>query len=295
MNLSRQVEQLFRDQLAAWPRLKHGVEGLAQAQTRAAAAGRWNVFIRHIPHRAGSTTAAVDADSIARRPCFLCPENLDPEEQGIPFGADYVIYCNPFPIVDLHLSIVHREHRPQRIAGEFGRMLDLAEALPGQFVIFNGAECGASAPDHMHFQAGSRVLFPIERDLEDVQGPAVLDYERNLILFRGGDRGRLIERAERAIDLLSEVTGKHPEPLLNIAAFHSGGAWTVYLFPRSRHRPGVYFTGELVVSPGTIDLCGLFVVPFAKDFARISGRDVAAIYREVTLPEGRMREVTSRL
>src|SRR5215471_1604468 len=173
------VDLLFRDQVHSWPRLARGVEGLAQAHTRPVHIDWFDVFIRHIPHRVGSTTAAVDRESVAKRPCFLCAENLDPEERGIEFNRDYTIYFNPFPIVDHHLTIVHRQHRIQHIQGELAGMLDLTAALPGYFVIYNGPECGASAPDHMHFQAGSRALFPIEKDTAGIADMAVRNYARN--------------------------------------------------------------------------------------------------------------------
>jgi len=289
------IDELFQQQIQAWPRLARGVEGLAQAQTRAVRIDWFDIFIRHIPHRVGSTTARVDPVSISKRPCFLCPANLDPEERGIPFNADYTIYCNPYPIVDRHLTIVHRDHTPQHIAGEVGNMLDLAQALPGYFMIYNGPECGASAPDHMHFQAGSKTLFPIEKDTDGMRGLVVPNYARNVILLRDSVRSRLIERVNRVIGVLAEMTNKRPEPLINIAVFHRGGEWTVYIFPRSKHRPDIYHTGELTVSPASIDLCGIFVVPFEKDFARISGEDVAAIFREVTLDNGMLQEVIAQL
>src|ERR1051326_8309469 len=221
-----QVEHLFQQQVRAWPRLARGVEGLSYARTRPERIGWFDVFVRHIPHRFGSTTAAVDRESISRRPCFLCSGNLDPEEQGIAFADDYTIYCNPFPIVDRHLTIVHREHRAQRIAGEAGAMLDIAAALPGYFVIYNGPECGASAPDHMHFQAGSRALFPIEKDAASNPGLAVRDYARNVLVFRDRQLSSLADRMHHAIDLLSRMTGKQPEPLINLAAFCGRGEWT---------------------------------------------------------------------
>src|SRR5205085_5265931 len=149
----QEIEQLFQRQSRTWPRLAKGIEGLKQAKTRPVRIDWFDVFIRHIPHRVGSTTAAVDRESIDRRPCFLCAGNLDPEESGLQFGSDYTIYFNPFPIVDRHLSIAHRNHGVQHIAGEFSNMLDFAAGLPGYFVVYNGPECGASAPDHMHFQA----------------------------------------------------------------------------------------------------------------------------------------------
>jgi hypothetical protein len=282
--MMRDVEALFQRQLGSWPALARGVEGLRRARTRSVRINWFEVLVRHIPHRIGSTTAAVDTASVKQRPCFLCPENLDPEEEGIAFDDELRIYCNPFPIVDRHLTIVHREHIPQRIAGRSGNLLDLAAALGGCFVIYNGPECGASAPDHLHFQAGSRSLFPIEADLTGVRGPAVREYQRHVLVFRGHSRAGLIDRLDRTIALLSSVSGRSPEPMINIAAFHDAGVWTVYIFPRGKHRPGVFHTGELTVSPAAIDLCGIFVTPVEKDFERISGADIAAIFREVTLP-----------
>jgi ATP adenylyltransferase/5',5'''-P-1,P-4-tetraphosphate phosphorylase II len=184
-----EVEALFKRQMQTWPLLAKGIEGLAQAKTRRVQIDWFDLFIRHIPHRIGSTTAPVDSESLAKRPCFLCAENLPPEEEGLRLDSDFTIYCNPFPIVDRHLTIAHRKHGPQRIANRFGNMLDLAEALPGYFVCYNGPECGASAPDHMHFQAGSRGLFPIERDSAGLTGVTIPRYGRNVLLLRGGDDG----------------------------------------------------------------------------------------------------------
>ncbi len=289
------VEQLFQRQVRVWPRLQRGVEGLAQAQTRPVRIDWFEVFVRHIPHRVASTTAAVDRESIAKRPCFLCAGNLDPEEEGIEFDNDFTIYCNPFPIVEHHLTIVHGKHGLQRIADQFGSMLDVAAALNGYFVIYNGPECGASAPDHMHFQAGLRTLLPIEKETARLKGPTVPKHARNVLLFGGNDRSALIDRMDRAIELLAEVTGKRPEPLINIAVFFEGTQWTAYLFPRGKHRPAVFHTGELTVSPASIDLCGIFVVPLAKDFERIDGQSIAAIFREVTLPDDQFRQVATTL
>lgn len=211
------------------------------------------------------------------------------------FDEDFTIYCNPFPIVDRHLTIAHRKHGSQRIANQFGTMLALAAALPGYFVIYNGPECGASAPDHMHFQAGSRRLFPIEKDTAGLTGIAVPNYGRNVLLFRETDRSALIRRMDRALDLLAEMTGKRAEPMVNIAVIHQKGEWVTYLFPRGKHRPEVFHTGELTVSPASIDLCGILVVPLAQDFERITADAIVAIFREVTLPDGQFQEVAKKL
>ena len=117
-----ELEELFKRQVRAWPQLAKGIEGLARAKTRRVQIDWFDICIRHIPHRVASTTAAVDRQSVAKRPCFLCTGNLPAEEEGVQFDEDFTIYCNPFPIVDHHLTIAHREHSLQRIANEFGKM-----------------------------------------------------------------------------------------------------------------------------------------------------------------------------
>jgi uncharacterized protein DUF4922 len=290
-----EIDSLFESQRQSWPRLARGVEGLANAKTRRTHIDWFDVFVRHIPHRVASTTAPVDRESVVKRPCFLCAGNLDPEERGVPFNEDYTIYCNPFPIIDHHLTIVYGKHENQHIAGQVATMLDLGAALPGYFVIYNGPECGASAPDHMHFQAGLREPFPIEKETAAVNGVFAGKYARNLFVFRDSDRSALTDKIDRTIELLAGVTNKRPEPLINIALFREGREWTVYLFPRGKHRPQVYHSGELTVSPASIDLCGLFVVPLAKDFERITGNDIDSIFREVTLPDALCKEVAAKL
>ena len=290
-----EVEALVERQARTWPQLAKGMEGLARATTRSVRIDWFEVFVRHIPHRVASTTAAVDRASIAKRPCFLCPENLPPEEEGLQFNQDFTIYCNPFPIVERHVTIAHREHRWQRIQNQFGNMLDIAAALPGYFIIYNGPECGASAPDHMHFQAGFRLLFPIEKETAGLTDIVVPHYARNLFLFRGRERSALIDRMDRAIELLAETTGKRAEPMVNIAVFKERAEWVTYLFPRGTHRPKVFYTGELTVSPASIDLCGIFVVPLAHDFERITGDSIAAVFREITLPDNQFRAVANKL
>ncbi len=291
-----QIDELFRQQRDAWPLLGKGLDGLARAQTRSVRTARADILVRHIPHRVLSTTAAVDRESIRRRPCFLCPENLDPEQKGLPFGETHTIYCNPFPIVQRHLTVVRREHCPQRIDGQLGTMLDLARALPGFVAVYNGPECGASAPDHAHLQAGSHEELPLIRGVKEISGPALLIYGLRALLLRGDDRSRLVDEIARVLAILSSVTTKSPEPLINLAVFHERFlGWTMVVFPRAKHRPDVFHTGELTVSPAAIDLCGTLVTPMARDFERITGDAAEAIYREVTMPETLFREVVARL
>src|SRR5262245_8272477 len=117
-----EIEKLFEQQIAAWPMLARGTEALHRAEVRTVEINSYRVVVRHLPHRVASTTARVDPDSVSKRPCFLCAANLPPEEKGLEFNPEFTIYCNPFPILDRHLTIVHREHRPQRIFGQIGNM-----------------------------------------------------------------------------------------------------------------------------------------------------------------------------
>lgn len=287
-SLVSDVDRLLESQAVAWPRLASGLQGLRECRNRVERVFGRDVLVRHIPHRIKSTTAAVDAITVSQRPCFLCPWSLDPEQKGIPANAEFTIYLNPFPILDRHLTIVHAEHRHQRIGGQFGNFLSLAKALPGSFVIYNGPQSGASAPDHLHFQACSSNIFPIEK------GFAQGDIPRAFIL-KDTDEMHLVSRLEALVQALFDVTEPMFEPMLNIAGLYEGSAWTVFVFPRGKHRPSVYDTGELTISPGTIDLCGVLVVPKAEDFAKIRGADIERIYDEVTLPAGQFETVLARL
>jgi hypothetical protein len=294
--LAAELEDLFRLQGESWPLLANGIHGLREARTRSVLAAGSEVLVRHIPHRAASTTAKVDRASIAKRPCFLCEENLYPEQVGIAFGPSHAIYCNPFPVVGRHVTVVHRDHRPQRIEGQLETMLSLAEALPGYFIVYNGPECGASAPDHAHLQAGSSEGLPLLREVAGVPGPAIEVHGLRALLFRSRERPPLRREIGRALGVLASVTAKSPEPLCNVAVFRElDGGLAAVVFPRARHRPAAYFTGELTVSPAAIDVAGILVAPVPGDFERLTGRDVESVFREVTLPEAQFREAVARL
>lgn len=294
-DLERGVADLFGRQRETWPLLAKGLAGLEAARTRAVVAGGAEVLVRHVPHRAASTTAKVDPASVAARPCFLCAANLPPEQEGLAWGAEFTLLCNPFPVVERHLTIVHREHRPQLLDGQVSTMLDLAEALPGSFVLYNGPRCGASAPDHLHLQAGSRAELPLAREVAGREGPAFEAWGMRALLLRG-DRARLLGESHRALALLAEVTGRAPEPWCNVVAFREEeGAFALVLFPREKHRPEAFHSGDLRVSPAGIDLSGLLVAPFEQDFERLSGDVVEAVFREVTLPGEPFREVVARM
>jgi hypothetical protein len=303
-SLEAYAAALIDQQYDAWPLFREGRDAFEQIETKRVRVGESEVVIQHNPRRILSTAASVDKPSIESRRCFLCPENLPAEENGIAYG-EYVILCNPFPVLDRHLSIVHREHIPQQIDGNVEVLLALARDLGSSyFVLYNGPECGASAPDHLHFQACSRELLPIEENLfedepvmsEDCaycEETARNTFElftlggcgRSIVVSRGGSSEEVAHWVYEVISELAQQTDRQ-EPLINIVCTYDPKMWTVYLFPRAKHRPASFFAeGEarLVVSPGAIDMAGVVVVPEHEHFAKIDGPLVASIFSEVSM------------
>jgi hypothetical protein len=160
---------------------------------------------------------------------------------------DYLVLCNPFPIFAEHLTIVAPDHCAQRIQGRFPALLDLSRELEGFVVFYNGPECGASAPDHMHFQAGERKFLPMcFEDFAPVRRGRVdlLAWEtagRRGVVFESSDACALADAWEAVFAILSEMQPERPEPMLNVLAWHMRGRWRVAVFPRKSHRPRQFF------------------------------------------------------
>ncbi len=296
------VRALIRQQLAAWPMLREAVTGLSQVEYKKLAIGRAEVLVQYNPKRIVSATARVDQATISRRPCFLCVDNLPAEEKGVTFGRRYVVLCNPFPVLPDHLVISSREHTPQAIDNHFGDLLDLSREFgDGWFTLYNGPRCGASAPDHLHFQACHSGSLPILREIERSDGLRLFqtqslevrtlrDYPLNLLFAVGKDRDELIAWFAGAINRLAETMGEVEEPMVNLVVAGNDQSWSVIIFPRGRHRPSCYHAegqAKLTVSPAAIDLSGVLIAPERDHFARITARDVEQIFAEVTLGRDR--------
>ena len=285
------VSRMLEQQRRTWDMLARGEASLAKVVSRPLQDSGSKVIVQSNPGRRTSTSAKVDPGSIAARPCFLCEQNLPADQRGVAFGDELVVVANPFPIVADHLSIVSRAHVTQQIVGRVGELLALARALgPGMLVLYNGPRCGASAPDHFHFQAGDSRLLPIADDLARVSpatlGPAPLEtFGRRTLVFRGPEERALAVEVERAIDALARVVGQDEEPMINIVATFTGEL-TVYLFPRQKHRPACFFaTGEdrILWSPGAFDMAGIAVIADPDHFDRVSTSLARAVYDEVSL------------
>lgn len=297
-DLPTRVAALIQQQLATWPMLRTATDALAQVQYREFDVNGTRVLAQFNPARIVSTAAKVDTASIQARPCFLCAANLPAEEKGVPFGENYVVLCNPFPVLEDHLVISERAHTPQAIAPRFQDLLQLTQALGSDyFTLYNGPACGASAPDHHHFQACRRKNIPLFAEVETWPRDYVLresglevftlrDYRLNILIASGSEMDTITAWFDRSLRRLASLTTATAEPLLNVIVTYDPHQWMVYLFPRQKHRPACYYAeGEekLTISPAGIDLTGVLVVPDPHHFARLTAHHIAQIYEEVTL------------
>ncbi|MBQ8673783.1 MAG: DUF4922 domain-containing protein [Bacteroides sp.] len=297
------VDRLIAEQTTTWEMARRNYEALREVRVRElrfpVEGGEMHFRLQYNPARIRSSAAKVDATSLQERPCFLC--HRPSEQQALPFGGHYEILLNPFPIFPRHLTIVEREHLPQRIASRMRDMLALARLLPDYTVFYNGPLCGASAPDHAHFQAGNRGFMPVEAEWRHRvgsvcarEGKAVLlalnDVPRHALVLTSPsaeEAERLFARLYAALQCVEGVDGGvQVEPMLNILCYYEAGEWVLILFPRKRHRPSCYAVEEgrgILCSPASVDLGGVLVLPREEDFLKLTVEDVKGILEEVCL------------
>ena len=311
-DLASRAHVLLRQQKETWPLLRRGYAGLAEVRTRTIDLDGFPLRIQWNPARIVSSSASVDPESIGRRQCFLCPANLPGEQRAILFAGNYLVLCNPYPIFEEHFTIPHSSHTLQRIGPSFGTMLDLARAMQTRYTLmYNGPKSGASAPDHLHFQAGEKGFLPVEKELGGLaaKGAVLSDTKtmqvvavdaglKRFFVLRSGERESLIGALHVLESALAGVTGEKEEPMLNILAWFDRGAWEVLLFPRAKHRPSVYFAqgdGRMLISPAAVDCGGVLITPLEKDYNRISADHVRSIFEEIFVSAGAFRAVCAHL
>ena len=303
-----QVRALLLQQNDAWGLARDGYRALESVKIKTFLFDSFVVKLQHNPGRLASTSAKVDPQSIRERPCFLCLQNLPPDQKGILYKGSYLILVNPYPIFNEHFTVVCTEHSPQRIARSFGTLLDLAADLGLRYVaLYNGPRAGASAPDHHHFQLGDRSFIPIDFDHAAARERwgrtiystgalnvvAVNGYLRPFMSFESRDRELLVRAFDRLYDRWVPWSKADDEPMMNILVFLDPTGWRVIIIPRSKHRSSHYFRegGEkLLVSPGAVDLGGTCMVPRREDFDRITRDDIAEIFGEVCLGQKEFTE-----
>lgn len=295
-SLPERIRAFLAWQTERWPRLADARRALADVRIREVRVAERTVTLQWNPGRTVSTTAKVDAASVARRPCFLCPANLPPEEHGLAWGDEWIMLPNPAPILDPHLVIAHRQHTPQDVSRAVDALVGFA-AESGLTALYNGPRCGASAPDHLHLQAVAPGVLPEERQAKGAlvgadlgRGVAVRGAGR-AILGVSGSVDEVRAALRDAIALLPTPDAGHEARLNLLATRHDDGVLAL-LFPRGAHRPACFFAEgpeRRVVSPGVIDLAGIAVIVRAEDFEALDGPAIERIYGEVTLPDADAR------
>ena len=297
--LGEQINALFAQQRATWPALSDGEAALDHLHRKKLHVGEDAIIVQLNPARRASTTAKTDARSLAARPCFLCPENMPPEERGVSF-EDLVVMPNPFPILRMHCTIAARGHRPQQLSGNVDTFLRLARELgPTMAVFYNGPKCGASAPDHFHFQAAPAAEIPIlAQSPSFAQGEVTVhsSFGRTLICYTGSDPHRLQAQLERSIDALGTIEQSVEEPMLNLLG-HWRDGYRIVLYPRTAHRPARYFSSgpdRLAVSPAVLEMSGIMVTTELADFERIDAPTARAIYAEVSVAQDLAHQLVTR-
>ena len=301
MTIQEQVNELFEQQLSVWEMARNNFEGLKTVQIREFDFDGFGVKVQFNPARMVSSGAKVDAKTIAQRKCFLCAANRPEVQRGIEW-RDYDILINPFPIFTRHLTIPRREHVDQQLVPYISDMFDLARELTDFVVFYNGPKCGASAPDHMHFQAGNADFLPLVGDYFNLKSKGkctmhnaqctiggvdiytIDDYLRVVYCIESADKDALREAFMKLYNSLVKEEGV--EPMMNVVCLYREGRWYLFVIPRGAFRPWQYTAEgdeQLLVSPATVEVSGLFITPVKEHFERITKEDVVDILKQCTI------------
>jgi len=304
---NKTVNELLAEQLTSWDTARTNYEALQEVESKVLDVDGYTFRVQFNPARIRSSAAKVDPKSIQERKCFLCKDNLPAAQKGLKFGEGYTVLVNPFPIFPQHLTIPAVEHKDQLIRNRFVHMLELAERLSGFVLFYNGPKCGASAPDHAHFQAGNKGFLPLESEWRSAAGEAFYSKEGTaLYALKEYPAPMLVltsDSMEKAAGLFDQIytlldKGVEVEPMMNLLAWYEDGQWVVCIIPRTLHRPACYFAeGEenLLISPASVDLGGVFITPLEKDFEKITSQDIRNILQEVCLTGSGLNELVNEL
>lgn len=306
--MKQEIQTLLDEQLASWEMARTNYDALKQVRVKELEVNGCQYKVQFNPARIVSSSAKVDSKSIQERKCFLCPANLPPMQQGIPFNGHYQILVNPFPIFPKHLTVPELEHVDQRILMRFGDMLDLAKCADDYVVFYNGPKCGASAPDHAHFQAGNKGFLTIETEWQRKKDEKIAELSGGTLwALDDYPRATLVIEATDKIDAMTlfgivfgamELKPGEEEPMMNVLTWVEGDKWIVCIFPRDKHRPSCYAAegdDNILISPASVDMGGVFITPLEKDFEKITADDIAGILSEVCMNPADFRELTERI
>jgi hypothetical protein len=296
--------ELVSEQKKAWPILREGFENLKEIRERNLSCKGFSVRLQHNSKRITSSMAIGVERDRKERQCLLCLDHLPQGQKGILYRGQYLILCNPMPVLSFQFTVAHLDHREQAIAENMDAFSQLMDDLgSGWTVLYNGPKCGASAPDHHHFHAAPSGQMPIEKEIRELKRLTLIrkvdgvtlyrvrDVGREIIILEGDDRMAMESALKNYLKALKKVLLIDEEPMINIAGFYKDshweeGKWRLVTFPRRKHRPDAFFkegNDRIVVSPGVIEMAGVLVTPLEKDFERLDGATVESIYEEISL------------
>ncbi len=309
------LHRFFNRQLEQWEEARNRFRDLHNVKQRKLPLDGFSFVAQFNPARIVSTGASIDQKTIRKRPCFLCAKNRPEQQMAKIIDKNFEILVNPYPILPTHYTIPMRRHQPQAIYHNYGEIYQILTEYPELMVFYNGPKCGASAPDHCHFQAGTSGLLPLQiswqrlsRSLTEVystsQGDTISivdDYPSPALVLRCKSQKAGVELFKVVYKSLPLQRGD-TEPMLNLVCWRIGEQYITVVFPRAKHRPDCYpglgvetEEEEMMVSPGALDMAGMIITPRKEDFERITPEKAAAIIREVSLSQEQFTAVTDKL
>lgn len=302
------ISRFFNRQLEVWADARHRFRDLKHVETRQLSDQlklQWN------PARIVSTGAKIDKKTLGERPCFLCDKNRPKEQMSKQIDEKFHLLVNPFPILPVHFTIPARKHQPQLIYKNYGEMHRFISLHSDLMVFYNGPKCGASAPDHLHFQAGTNGILPLQtnwqrlsRNLTDVISlndeekiAVVRDFlvPAFVIISKSAESDEaLFHRLYKAMPQRGDET----EPMMNIISWRKGEEFISVVIPREKHRPEAYFAegcAQFVVSPGALDMSGLIITPREEDFRKLTEEKALSLLQECGVSEDKMNVIIAKL
>ena len=302
------ISRFFNRQLEMWEDARHRFRDLKHVEVRQLSD---QLKVQFNPARIVSTGAKIDKHTLGERPCFLCERNRPKEQMTKQIDDHFQLLVNPFPILPVHFTIPATKHQPQSIYRHYGEMHRLLSLHSELMVFYNGPKCGASAPDHLHFQAGTSGVLPLQtnwqrlsRNLTDVI--SLTDEEKIsvlrdflvpafVIISKSEDSDEeLFHRLYRSMPM----RGDESEPMMNIIAWRKGDEFISVVIPREKHRPDAYFAegeAQMMVSPGALDMAGLIITPREEDFSKINLNKATALLRECGISAEKTEAIVSNL
>lgn len=302
------ISRFFNRQLEVWTDARHRFRDLKHVETRQFSDQlklQWN------PARIVSTGAKIDKKTLGDRPCFLCDKNRPKEQMSKQIDEKFHLLVNPFPILPVHFTIPARKHQPQLIYKNYGEMHRFISLHSDLMVFYNGPKCGASAPDHLHFQAGTNGILPLQtnwqrlsRNLTDIislNDEEKISEVRDFIVPAFVIISKSAESDETLFRRLYKAMpqrGDETEPMMNIISWRKGEEFISVVIPREKHRPEAYFAegdAQFVVSPGALDMSGLIITPREEDFRKLTEEKALSLLQECGVSEEKMNAIIAKL